>query len=517
MPPLLDETGLREAISTTVVQLCKVGVAYQSDLSIKGTIGVTVDKRQVILVHLDEHFETGQYVVESSQTQTIQVESEVSGSSDIPVDATLVRAPISSGNILRQDPMISSVGVLPGSGMPRVVSVAATSGSTSSFMTQSQPPILPPILPPISDSQTGIVPALGSLAVPISFWQHAMRSVYSQVKVPQNANPNLADSANLANLSFGSSMQDSTHDMDCKIKTLTETVAIDLDSDSESFSPLNFEDEDDGTDKTTGWMEKKEPPTSDTEQNDLMCQSDVKNIILIEDGTDLMQDGCIDQSETDAVSVTDDYERYRSALPKLNIPVKAWPSPIQLKVEALEGARVLASVSDVPMNQNDDTESEQGDQLGIGRITGGWPWEMARKDKSQTNTPSECEVCHKTFAFVSSAHLECHLVETHNITISRQVGPIPHKCCPHCDKKFRFQATLEKHLFVHVDQKPFKCTKCPNAYCYAESLDIHKVSHDGNLTCQICNSTYANRKLFQKHIKYMHEMRRSTRKSNKKS
>ncbi len=47
MPPFQEESSLREAIRTTLVQLCKVGVAYQTELNIEGTIGVTVDRQQV--------------------------------------------------------------------------------------------------------------------------------------------------------------------------------------------------------------------------------------------------------------------------------------------------------------------------------------------------------------------------------------------------------------------------------------------------------------------------------------
>ncbi len=47
MPSVQEESSLREAIRTTLVQLCKVGVSYQAELAIEGTIGVTVDRQQV--------------------------------------------------------------------------------------------------------------------------------------------------------------------------------------------------------------------------------------------------------------------------------------------------------------------------------------------------------------------------------------------------------------------------------------------------------------------------------------
>ncbi len=48
MAPCPEESSLREAIRTTLVQLCKVGVSYQLELAIEGTVGVTVDRQQVI-------------------------------------------------------------------------------------------------------------------------------------------------------------------------------------------------------------------------------------------------------------------------------------------------------------------------------------------------------------------------------------------------------------------------------------------------------------------------------------
>ena len=59
-----------------------------------------------------------------------------------------------------------------------------------------------------------------------------------------------------------------------------------------------------------------------------------------------------------------------------------------------------------------------------------------------------CEVCAKQLPSIGK--LEAHLVETHKLTESREYGSIVFKQCSHCGKKFRFQATLDKHLFLHV-------------------------------------------------------------------
>ncbi len=79
MLPLLEGVSLQEAIRTTLAQLCKVGVVYQSAVAISGTIGVTIDKRQVILVHFDEHVECSpQVCIHSTVVKLILVEDTTS-------------------------------------------------------------------------------------------------------------------------------------------------------------------------------------------------------------------------------------------------------------------------------------------------------------------------------------------------------------------------------------------------------------------------------------------------------
>jgi len=124
-----------------------------------------------------------------------------------------------------------------------------------------------------------------------------------------------------------------------------------------------------------------------------------------------------------------------------------------------------------------------------------------------------CEICGWHARTVS--HLESHLVSQHGVTESERLGHfIKNVSCPVCNKRFRFQAQLSKHIAVHntMDtERPYRCQICRNAYRHAHSLALHSRVHDestmkgSRLYCTLCYKTYSNKVLFQKHINYMHE------------
>ena len=117
-----------------------------------------------------------------------------------------------------------------------------------------------------------------------------------------------------------------------------------------------------------------------------------------------------------------------------------------------------------------------------------------------------CEICGKVLT--NAAAVEVHLVSTHGVTETATHGKIPHFPCPDCDKKFRFKCLLDKHMRQHDYARPYKCKICHNMYRYEESLKIHSKVHANSFECHVCNKGYTNKHLFQKHIVYMHEIRR---------
>lgn len=49
-----EKSLLQDAVKTMMAQICKVGVTYQNELQIEGTVVVTVDQQKVIVIHFDD-------------------------------------------------------------------------------------------------------------------------------------------------------------------------------------------------------------------------------------------------------------------------------------------------------------------------------------------------------------------------------------------------------------------------------------------------------------------------------
>ena len=49
-----DQEKVRSALIETVMMLCKNGVAFESELTVQGLIGITIDRQDVFIVHLNE-------------------------------------------------------------------------------------------------------------------------------------------------------------------------------------------------------------------------------------------------------------------------------------------------------------------------------------------------------------------------------------------------------------------------------------------------------------------------------
>ena len=74
----------------------------------------------------------------------------------------------------------------------------------------------------------------------------------------------------------------------------------------------------------------------------------------------------------------------------------------------------------------------------------------------------QCEACGK--ALKSIGMLESHLVDFHGITQSSALGNFTYVSCDKCKKKFKHQASLDKHKISHVTTKPHRCQQCDRSY-----------------------------------------------------
>jgi Zinc finger, C2H2 type/Zinc-finger of C2H2 type len=373
---------LKDVVRIMMAQICKVGVPYNSDLLIEGTVTVTVDKQKVIVIHFDDRL--------LSQSATVTANDTGPGSSsDVNSVAEGFRSAISE---------------LTG----RHFSAAAADASASA---------------------TGAV---------------------------------INQSVNNSGWFIGSS---STKMMTCLNETLNERVAIDLDSeednpDMQEFNDIEFPD----VSNCTAVVEHPIFPNTTSSKKTCRKVKDAKNVIVIEDG-ELLETVCDVSEATDELKLLDGFSS-RYLLPYTD-------------------CESVADSSDARSLLNNVNQASEPTML-------------------------RCEMC--GWQARRTSQLESHLVARHGVVDSTQLGRhIAHTACSLCGKRFRFQAQLDKHRLRHGSmpgERSHRCTQCRNTYSNAQSLVLHSQVHGTNvsrLSCVVCNKTYANKVLFQKHIVYMHE------------
>ncbi|XP_034127759.1 zinc finger protein weckle isoform X2 [Drosophila guanche] len=96
--------------------------------------------------------------------------------------------------------------------------------------------------------------------------------------------------------------------------------------------------------------------------------------------------------------------------------------------------------------------------------------------------PCICHVCNA--AFKNKARLRVHL-QTHGA---------PSFECNVCGKKLQTRAILNKHKYVHTDERRFKCDICGLGSKNSTAMKIHLLSHTGlrPYVCKYCGKAFAS-------------------------
>lgn len=77
------------------------------------------------------------------------------------------------------------------------------------------------------------------------------------------------------------------------------------------------------------------------------------------------------------------------------------------------------------------------------------------------------------------------------------------KTCGICGRNFTKTSHLNRHMFIHTGEKPFKCSVCNVSFSKKDNLTRHNLIHTGEKphTCFICGKTYARKDKYQEHLR----------------
>ena len=76
--------------------------------------------------------------------------------------------------------------------------------------------------------------------------------------------------------------------------------------------------------------------------------------------------------------------------------------------------------------------------------------------------------------------------------------------CTSCEKSFKQQYLLRRHLPVHTNERKYKCDACDKSFNHQSNLSQHKLSVHSNLrpyVCDICQKTFSRVSILITHRK----------------
>uniref|UniRef100_A0A8C8TTU6 Zinc finger protein ZFAT n=1 Tax=Peromyscus maniculatus bairdii TaxID=230844 RepID=A0A8C8TTU6_PERMB len=78
--------------------------------------------------------------------------------------------------------------------------------------------------------------------------------------------------------------------------------------------------------------------------------------------------------------------------------------------------------------------------------------------------------------------------------------------CEYCNKVFKFKHSLQAHLRIHTNEKPYKCSQCSYASAIKANLNVHLRKHTGEkFACDYCSFTCLSKGHLKVHIERVHK------------
>lgn len=118
-------------------------------------------------------------------------------------------------------------------------------------------------------------------------------------------------------------------------------------------------------------------------------------------------------------------------------------------------------------------------------------------DSSSDSSQSEhiCRTCKLTFINIYDLdkHIQLHLIDR------------PYKCdC--CNKCFSLKANLDIHNRTHTESRPFSCIYCSKTFTTNGNLKIHLRVHTGEkpYKCEICDMSFTQKNQLNLHMMQIH-------------